>query len=158
MSSPTIACLVALLAPALLGAEKNRSWDVLIQSAQIGRSVVVYRMNGGHYEGSLLAIDDSTITLRHKGQPQIVARPDVFRVRYANLRRRNTLLGMAIGTAAGAAILGIATNSPNRSAGAAAGAIFGLGFGALGGGVLPLGAPLYEAERPARARAAQRQP
>lgn len=149
MSSAYIACLIALLAPALLSAEKNRSWDVLIQSARIGRSVVVFRMNGGRYEGNLLAIDDSTITVKHKGQPQIVARPDVFRVRYANIRRRNTLAGMAIGAAAGAAIVGAATASPNRTAGAFAGAIFGVGFGALGGGVLPLGAPLYEVEKPA---------
>lgn len=154
----TLKLVLILVASAMLAsAERNRSWDVLVQSVKTGKSVVVYRMAGGHSEGKLLAIDDNSITVQQKGQPQVIQRGDVFRVRYANIRRRNTLLGMAIGIGAGAAIVGAATDSA-KAAGATAGALFGMGFGALGGGVLPLGAPLYEAERSEqRAQAAKPQ-
>jgi hypothetical protein len=114
-------------------------------------------MAGGHTEGKLLAIDDRAITVQEKGERQTIERRDVFRVRYANIRRRNTLLGMAIGAAAGALILGAAADSSNPAA-AGLGAVLGLGAGALTGGVLPIGTPLYEAETPAQREAAARKP
>jgi len=147
MSSGTFRFLLGLVAPILLaGAERNRSWDVLVQSLKTGKSVVVFRMGGGHVEGKLLAIDGNSITVKERGQPQVIPRGDVFRVRYANIRRRNTLVGMAIGTAAGAGIF--AATSQSRRGAAGAGAMFGVAFGALGGGVVPIGAPLYQAEKP----------
>ena len=62
-----------------------------------GKSVVVKRMNSVQVEGKLLAIGADSITVRRQKRPEVISRENVFRVRYANIRRRNTLLGMAIG-------------------------------------------------------------
>jgi len=144
--------LVLLIAPAAgTGAEPNRSWDVLMQSARPGHSVVVTRMNSATLEGKLLELTGESIAVQWHGSRQVVAKDDVFRVRKANIRRRNTLLGMAAGAAAGAIVGAVASGYLDRSAKGQTTAeltVGGLGAGALIGGVLPIGAPLYEAERP----------
>ena len=98
-------------------------------------------------EGKLLAIDAASISVRKGGQPQVVQREDVFRIRYADIRKRHTLLGLAIGAAAGAIILAASVDD-FKEAGAAAGAILGTGIGAAVGGALPIGEPLYQVEKP----------
>ncbi len=144
--------LFVLAAGAALGvcAEPNRSWEALMQSLQPGRTVVVTRMNSAIVEGKLLALGTDSITVRWHGNTEIVQKEDVFRVRIANIRRRHTLLGMAIGAGAGAIIGAAGSNSYNRSTGTAGGAVLGVAFGALGGGVAPIGAPLYEAPKPVK--------
>jgi hypothetical protein len=141
---PFLLCIMPVL---VAGADRNRSWDVLVQTIKPGKSVVVKQMNSIQVEGKLLAIDADSITVRKGRDSRVIRRDDVLRVRYANIRRRNTLIGMAIGAGAGAAIG--ATQSDSEFGGA----LIGVGLGALTGGVLPIGAPLYEAEVPARARA-----
>jgi len=126
-------------------AEVNHSWETLAESVTVGKSVVVKRMNSIQVEGKLLAIGADSITVRWKKKPEVISREDVFRVRYANIRRRNTLLGMAIGAGAGA-VLGGATSKYNRDLNALAGAAMGgLMLGPIAGGVWPIGKPLYEA-------------
>jgi hypothetical protein len=126
-------------------AEPNHSWEKLAESVTVGKSVVVKRMNSVQVEGKLLAIGADSITVRWKRKPEVISREDVFRVRYANTRRRNTLLGMAIGAGAGA-VLWAATSKYNRDLNALGGAtVGGLLFGPIAGGVWPIGKPLYEA-------------
>lgn len=141
-----------LIVPALAnGAEPNRSWDTLVQSATPGHSVVVTKTTSANVEGKLLEITADSIAVQWHGSKEVIRKEDVFRVRRANIRRRHTLLGLAGGAAAGAA-MGAAvagrTSGGSAGIGAAAFGIVGLGAGALVGGVLPIGAPLYEAERP----------
>jgi len=147
----SIAVSAVLISPAsLAGAEVNRSWQELVQAVKEGKTVVVTRMNSAKVEGKLLGINAESITVERESQPQVVQREDVFRVRYANIRMKHTAWGMLIGAAGGAVILGAMTRDSIASStgGAAFGAILGLGIGAAVGGSLPIGAPLYEAEKP----------
>lgn len=136
----------AVLAPAVHAAEVNRSWDVLVETLKPGRSAVVIQQNRKQVEGKVLSLGPESITVRVRGQPLTVVREEVFRVRYANIRRRHTLIGMAVGAATGAIIWGLAGRD-NRDVGgyALGGAILGVGPGAAVGGALPIGVPQYEA-------------
>jgi hypothetical protein len=127
-------------------AEVNRSWEKLVQTLTPGQTVVVTQMTGKKAEGKLLSLSESAIEVKHGGQPVSIQRADVFRVRIANIRRKHTLLGMAIGVGAGAIIFAIAGRD-NHDSGAYAlgGMILGVGPGAAVGGAWPIGAPLYEA-------------
>jgi hypothetical protein len=147
MASFVFRLAVLISAPALgICAEANHSWDVLMQTLQPGRTVVVTRTNSATVEGKLLELGPNSLTVQRHGQPQIVRREDTFRVRIANIRRKHTLIGMAVGTGAGV-VIG-ASSDRYRGISASIGALMGLGFGALGGGVLPIGKPLYEAPKP----------
>jgi hypothetical protein len=138
--------LVSFALPSIGKAEVNRSWESLAQSVKVGKQVVVIRMNAGQMEGRLLSINAESITVEERGNPQVIRRDDVFRVRYANIRRRHTLLGLAIGAGAGAAIGAAAEEGEFRGAAATIMGLAGLGVGAAVGGALPIGPPLYEAE------------
>jgi hypothetical protein len=128
-------------------AEVNRSWEKLVQTLKPGKTVVVTQMNGQKAEGKLLSLSEQAIEVKDSGQPVSILRADVFRVRIANIRRKHTLLGMAIGVGAGAIILAAAGKGEIGSVGAyaVAGMLVGVGPGAAVGGALPIGAPLYEA-------------
>lgn len=71
-------------------------------------------------------------------------RGDVFRVRYAGIRKKRALWGVLIGAVAGGAAMWGSHNDPDF------GVVFGLGAGAIVGGALPIGPPLYEAEKVVR--------
>jgi hypothetical protein len=150
LSQVVVLCCLPILAAA---GEVNRPWQVLMQSIEPGKTVVVTRMNSAQVEGKLLKIADDSITVQWKGQPQIIQRDDVFRVRKANIRRRHTLLCMAAGAGRGAVIGALSAESLDRNAKGqttAEMAFGGLGLGAAVGGALPIGAPLYRAERPVK--------
>ncbi len=151
-----VGLLAALAAPPAGAAELNRSWEKLVESVTVGKSVVVKLTTSGlQEEGKLLSISAESITLRLDGKPVTIPRKDVFRVRYANIRRKHTLLGMAIGVgiAASWAVLSGRDNHPHQYGGRAViGAIVGVGPGAAVGGALPIGPPLYEAPVGVRSR------
>jgi hypothetical protein len=124
-----------------------------MQSLEPGRTVVVTRMSSAQLEGKLLSISAESISVNWHGQPQVVPREEVYRVRIANIRRRHTLIGMAIGGAAGVVIGAAGTNSADftsRSAVALLIGGMGVGIGAAAGGVLPIGPPLYQVAGPRR--------
>jgi hypothetical protein len=81
--------------------------------------------------------------------PQTIEVADVFRVRYAGVRKRHVVYGMLIGMAGGALTLAVIdkqSTNPETFDAAVMGAIFfGLPAGAIGGAVIPIGRPLYEA-------------
>jgi hypothetical protein len=122
---------------------------VLRQTLEPGRTVVVTRMTAGNVEGKLLAIDPDSITVHWHGNPQVVKREDVYRVRIANIRRKHTLIGMAIGFAAGAVVGGTGADRYKGLTALFAGFV-GLGMGAAAGGVLPIGPPLYQVDKPGK--------
>ncbi len=137
------------------GAEVNRSWGTLAESIRIGKKVVVTQMNLTRAEGKLLGVDSDSITVQVQKQSQRIRREDVFRVRYADIRMRHTLYGMAIGAAGGFA-LGAASvsgidDSYNKAAIGTIIGLMGLGAGSAVGGALPIGPPLYEVEKPVKA-------
>ncbi len=144
-----------LAAPGYLAAgEVNRSWDELERIIVLGKNVAVTRMNAVVVEGKLTNITADSITVQEEGALQTIERGDVFRVRYAGIRKKHALWGMAIGAAVGAVgltIIDSRSTHPHASEAAPFGAlVFGLGPGAIVGGALPLGMPLYEAEKVVR--------
>jgi hypothetical protein len=142
------ALAAALLTPAAYSAEVNRSWETLVETLRPGRKAVVVQHSRKQAEGKVLSLTNESITVQMSGQPLTVQREDVFRVRIANIRRRNTLIGMAVGAATGAVIWGLAgrDNSSGPFGGYTLfGAMLGAGPGAAVGGSIPIGSPLYEA-------------
>ena len=126
------------------GAEANHSWETLVETLKPGRIVVVVQHSRKQVEGKVLSLTSESINVQVSGQPVTVQRDDVFRVRIANIRRRNTLIGMALGAAV-AAGLGYTIEDFYRGFAATIGAGVGAGIGAAAGGAIPIGTPLYEA-------------
>jgi hypothetical protein len=145
---------LVLTVPAL-PAETNHSWETLRQTIKIGKKVVVSPIGDKKVEGKLIDIKADSITVQtgafHK-QDVVVARDKVQRVRYADIRMRNTLIGLGVGAVAGAIIGGTMDTDSVLSAGqgaAAFGAMCG-GIGAAVGGAMPIGKPLYEIPKPVK--------
>lgn len=140
----------ALLVPTLVCAEANRSWDTLVETVKVGKKVVVTRMNTSNAEGKLLAIDADTITVKLHGAPECIRRENVFRVRYADIRRHHALIGAAAGFAVCFAT-GVTTEwkytGLSRSEGGLFFGAWGAGVGAATGALLPIGKPLYEVRK-----------
>lgn len=132
------------------GAETNRSWDTLVSTVKTGRKISVTLVNATSVEGKLLAIDVRSISVDQPGGPRAIEAAEVVRVRYAGVRKRHVIYGMLIGMAGGAVanvIIDKQSSRPSSTAEAAGlGAIFvGLPIGAVGGALVPIGQPLYEA-------------
>lgn len=155
-------CCLLLLVPWLLQSEPNRSWDSLVQTVKVGKKVVVTKTNLAKIEGKLLSIDSQEVKVEWKGNPELIKRADVYRFRYADIRARRAGWGALIGLGAGFAIGAAAAQDSDVHAGivGAAFALPGVGIGAGAGAALPIGEPLYEAERPptATARSVPEQP
>jgi hypothetical protein len=134
----------ALLTPALLGAEVNRSWETLVATVKPGRRVVVVQHNRKQAEGKLVTVTGESITVDTGAQPLTIQRDEVFRVRVAGTRMKRSLIGLGIGAAAGV-VFGANLGSRRHGLSAVAfGGIFG-GIGAAAGAAIPIGIPLYEA-------------
>ena len=134
----------ALLTPALLGAEVNRSWETLVAALKPGRRVVVVQHSGKQVEGKLVTVTGESLTVEAGAQPLTIQRDEVFRVRVAGIRTKRSLIGFGIGAAAGVVF---GANLGSRRHGLSAvvfGGIFG-GIGAAAGAAIPIGNPLYEA-------------
>ncbi|MCX6537337.1 MAG: hypothetical protein NT151_00170 [Acidobacteria bacterium] len=132
------------------GAEPNRSWDTLVGKVKAGEKVIVTLVNATHVEGKLLAIDTHSIRVDQPGGPRAIEAADVVRVRYAGVRKRHVIYGMLIGMAGGALVTVVIDKQSSRPSStveaAGLGAIFiGLPGGAIGGALVPIGQPLYEA-------------
>ena len=135
---------------AAAGAETNHSWNTLVGTVTTGRKIVVTLVNSTSIEGTLAAIDAHSISVEQPGGPRAIEVADVLRVRYAGVRKRHVIYGMLIGMAVGAVatvIVDKQSSHPSSTVEAAGlGAIFlGLPIGAVGGALVPIGPPLYEA-------------
>jgi hypothetical protein len=132
------------------GVETNHSWDTLVGTVKTGEKVIVTLVNATNVEGKLLAIDTHSIRVEPSGGPQAIEAADVVRIRYAGVRKRHVVYGVLIGVAGGAlgaVVIDQHSSHPSTKLEAAViGAIFfGLPAGAIGGAVVPIGQPLYEA-------------
>lgn len=92
--------LLAAIAVLPANAEVNQSWEKLVQTVKVGKSVAVKSMNSIQIEGKLVAITADSITVEYSDQRYVFVREDVLRVRYAKIRRNHALIGMVIGGAA----------------------------------------------------------
>jgi hypothetical protein len=141
-----------LILPLLAGAQPGSCWHCLIERLRIGKDVVVNTKSAVQLEGRLLDVAAESITLRIHGKPLEIAREDVFRVRYADIRRKNTLVGLVtgagVGCLGGLLIVWLVGDGGNAGAGCLSIGIIGLATGSAAGGSVPIGEPLYEAGRP----------
>ena len=141
--------LMAVAPAFIVHAQVNRSWEVLMKSVKPDKRVVVTKMTSASVEGNLLSITADSISVQWRGQPTVVQRPDVFRVRVADIRMRHTLIGMAIGAGVGV-VWGANLGERRRALSVVVLGGLGTGIGAAAGGVLPIGPPLYQVEKPVR--------
>lgn len=140
----SVGLTAAVLAPALFGAEVNRSWETLVSRLKPGRMVVVVQHSGKRAEGKVLSLTSESITVEEGAQPSSIRREEVFRVRVAGTRSRNMLIGFGLGAAAGV-VFGVNLGSRRHGLSAAVfGGVFG-GAGAAAGYAFPIGDPIYEA-------------
>ena len=140
--------------------DPNRSWDTLVDTVKKGKKLTLTLMTMENVEGKLLEIDAQSIRIEQPGGAQTIEAGNVFRVRYAGIRSRHAKWGMLIGAAAGAIAGAIIYRNPTtvqhsdgststldqQVEAAVMYAIFlGLPGGAIGGALMPIGQPLYEA-------------
>ena len=134
----------ALLTPAGMFAEVNRSWESLVATLKPGRRVVVVQHSRKQVEGKVIRLTGESMELQMAEQTVRIERESVFRIRAAGTRSKRALIGLGAGAAAGV-VFGANLGSRRHGTSAAAfGAIFG-GIGAAGGAAIPVGDPLYEA-------------
>lgn len=143
--------LVSLVSLPASGQTPQNSWGNLMQ-LQPGHKIKVVDVNFRAWSGKLVSVSDEAIVVRNdrKKQEFIVERPNVLRVTNLELshRRRNALIGLAIGTAVGAAVVGGEEDLVPWGE-----AVIALGFfgapGAVIGTVFPGPRPtLYRAKKP----------
>jgi hypothetical protein len=146
MKKAILGLVWVVLVPGLVTAQAGEdSWDNLKQ-LQVGQSIEVVDTHMRSLKGDFIAFTDEVITLRQGKQERAVARPEVARVsltvRRASHRKRNMILGAAIGGGAGLTIGvladAVASGESTGCTGCivgftAAGAGGGLGLGALSG-------------------------
>ncbi len=127
--------IVPMLALPLLGlaSEGQESWDSLKQ-LQLGQNIEVVEMNLKSHKGAFVNASDAAISLRTDQGEMTIERAKVMRVSARGSKRaRNTLIGLGIGAAGGAA-LGAAIMEREPGYGGAVAGTSAL-FGALGAGV-----------------------
>lgn len=139
-----VGLVAAFLAPALFGAEVNRSWETLASTLKPGRTVAVMQHSGKRAEGKVLSLTGESITIEAGTQPSSIRREEVFRVRAAGIRSRNSLIGLGLGAAAGVAFGATLGSRRHGLSAAVFGGVLG-GIGAAAGAAIPIGNPLYEA-------------
>jgi hypothetical protein len=120
----------------------NAGWDNL-KTLRPGQRIRLVLNDAKSYQGELQSLSDNEITLRRAAGEQTLARQDILRVsrKGKKHRRRNALIGAAVGAGAG---LGIGATLDRQSqntfvplhhwgvaVGAPLGALLGAGVGAL---------------------------
>jgi hypothetical protein len=92
------------------------SWENLKRLAP-GQSIQVARQNGETLVGKLAGVSEDSITVARKSQTIAVPRSAVSWVRVSRKRRTHTLIGAAIGAAAGVGLGAAGGESLNQSSG-----------------------------------------
>ena len=138
--------LLLLLVTQVARAQENR-WQNLAQ-VKAGKQVDVIDTHLKKYTGKFVSFSETDLTLLVNSQQINIARDQVYRVTAAGQnRKRNVLLGLAIGAGAG---LGLGVALMEREGGYA-GAVAGTGVGFAGigagiGAVVPSHKTVYRAE------------
>jgi hypothetical protein len=127
--------LIAILLLVSLAQAETKTWDDLRLIAS-GQTIRVHR-SADKQKGAFIAVDETTLRLRTEGGSDLaVPRSEVTRV-YAQSpshRRRNFIIGAAVGVAVGALLYGtLGQLIRNESADETAGLLFGPII--LGGGI-----------------------
>ncbi|MGH9865029.1 MAG: hypothetical protein ACRD4H_06410 [Candidatus Acidiferrales bacterium] len=153
-----IVCALAM--PCVSSGQSNQSSWSNLSTLRAGQKIEVVETNLKKDTGTFAAVSDDGIRLNESTGEQTIPRASVMRVtlRQNKHRLRNTLIGAAVGTGAGAAIGAATYRAPNpcqpgvfclnlgsRGEQAAIGAVLGLAGGAAVGAVLPSHPTIYRA-------------
>lgn len=138
--------LLLLAVPAPIRAQQN-SWQSL-QEAKVGQKVTVVDRQMKTYHGQFVRYTDTDLTVKIDGQPMTLDRDDVVRVTVTGHHRaRNTLIGLAVGAAAGGALAAAWNKSMSGFEGndAAGVVLFSTAIGAGIGALCPGSRTVYRA-------------
>lgn len=128
----------------------STSWDA-VTALKPGTRVKIVRTNLAAIVGKVVSAGEDNVVVDDAGAPKRVDRADVARISHAGQRSKQALIGLAIGAAAGAVIVGVAIAQKNRNLETTDLAYFpGLGA-AIGGGAgaaLPANEVIYRAPAP----------
>jgi len=137
----SLALAASLLLPSVTLAQgtaaPNHEWSGL-KTVTVGSKLVTKLRNGKTVEGKLTGVSDTALSLTVKGKPTDLNRDDIQSVYQTNRKsaKKATLIGMAVGGGAGAAIGAAGSNNDafvSHSAVTAGFAILGAGAGAVAG-------------------------
>jgi hypothetical protein len=145
-----IALVVAMLAP-LLQAQESR-WQNLVQ-IQPGAKVQVVEQSLKSTSGRFVRFSDADLTLDVNKKEVVVPKEQVYRVSVTGKnRKRNTLIGLAVGAGLGTVWSAGLSKLDNWRAGDTAGLVGGCaGLGAGIGAIVPASKTVYRAERSTKA-------
>ena len=138
---------------AVIGTEAPQAgaaWEAFARTVQTGKRIAVTLADSADVTGRLLSVDPHSLRIEAPSGTQVLEPARIVQIRYAGLRKRNTLYGMLAGLAAGAVttvIIDQSSSHPSTVAEAAGvgGFLVGLPLGAVVGALIPVGPPLYEA-------------
>jgi hypothetical protein len=150
--------LCVLAVPSLSRAQgKQTDWGNLAL-LQADQKIQVIDASHKKHSGTFSSFSSQSIILHQQDGDRTIARADVLRVTAGSHRKRNTLLGLAIGAGAGAGIGAGVAPSPcgsstpycieplSRGASAGIGAAVGGAIGAIVGLVIPSHKTIYRAQ------------
>ncbi len=131
------AALLAASVPAACAQTANRGWST-VQSVPVDERLIVRQKDGKTIEGKMIEANESNLTISRNGKVVNISRDSIQQIQHSKgkaAKGKWALIGTGIGAAAGAGI-GATKVSPDHDDSEVwvpVGAIFGAGFGALGG-------------------------
>ena len=134
--------------PCVASAQASKAPWSNLNTLQAGQKIQVVHMDLRKESGKFLNVSDSAISLREKSGEQTIQKQDVRSVKLMEHkhRLRNTLVGGALGAAAGAGSFGAAGGRGSLSGlVAAGGAAVGFVIGAVVGALWPSHPTMYRA-------------
>jgi hypothetical protein len=131
------AALLVAQVPAAFAQTSNSSWST-VQSVPVDERLIVKQKDGKTIEGKMIEANENNLSLSRSGKVVNIARDSIQQIQHSKgkaAKGKWALIGTGIGAAAGAGI-GATRVSPDHDDSEVwipVGAIYGAGFGALGG-------------------------
>ena len=131
------ATLLAASLPVAFAQTANRGWST-VQSMPVDERLIVKQKDGKTIEGKMIEANDSNLTLSRNGKVVNIARDSIQQIQHSKgkaAKGKWALIGTGIGAAAGAGIgaTRVSSDHDDSEIWIPVGAIYGAGFGALGG-------------------------
>lgn len=129
--------LIVAQVPAAFAQTANRSWST-VQSVPVDERLIVQQKGGKTIEGKMIEANDTILTISRNGKVVNIDRDSIQQIQHSKgqaAKGKWTLIGTAVGTAAGAGIgaTRVSRDHDDSEIWIPVGAVFGAGFGAIGG-------------------------
>ncbi len=131
------AALLAASVPAACAQTANRGWST-VQSVPVYERLIVRQKDGKTIEGKMIEANESNLTISRNGKVVNISRDSIQQIQHSKgkaAKGKWALIGTGIGAAAGAGIgaTRVSEDHDDSEVWVPVGAIFGAGFGTLGG-------------------------